>query len=321
MPRAIDEQSDVPTLKRRKYRSRQGGKFRRRAIWWAKLLLMIYACIWIADRTYSFIRGPKAAKANAAQQNPVAAAPQAAVHPVQRPQDAEANPAAARPANGTGTFVVSPFKTTTPAVQPPQAPSVSSPPGQATPQVANPGLNNAARFPAPQPDSIPDAIPQPGLGPGQMPQPGLVHGQMPQHGLMPGGIVHPGAMPRHALVPQPQFAAPAGRLMAVRGGPAMPHIGPYSKDDPPAVDDIVMVLFAGPRAVGKVASVNAQADECKIKVLDARTYDLYGKVHETGKTRTVRLEQLRLHPRMHFRQHAAPRLTGPDPSQTDSSDP
>lgn len=101
----------------------------------------------------------------------------------------------------------------------------------------------------------------------------------------------------------------------------MPHMGRYSKDDPPAVDDIVMVLFAGPRAVGKVTSVNAQAGECKIKVLDARTYDLYGKVHETGKTRTVRLEKLMLHPRMHFREHAATRPTGPDSSQTDPSEP
>ncbi len=85
----------------------------------------------------------------------------------------------------------------------------------------------------------------------------------------------------------------------------MHHVGPYSKNDPPAVDDVVMVLFTGPRVVGKVTQVDTDANECTIRILDGRAFDLYSKMQETGKMRTVSLGNVYQHPRMHSLQHPA----------------
>jgi hypothetical protein len=83
-------------------------------------------------------------------------------------------------------------------------------------------------------------------------------------------------------------------------GATMPHVGPYSVADPPHVDDIVIVLKRIPQTIGKVASVDLDAKQCKIKIVNASAYGSTGKIRETGKTLTVPIDELWQHPRMHL---------------------
>ncbi len=100
-----------------------------------------------------------------------------------------------------------------------------------------------------------------------------------------------------------------------RGNAPKRHVGPYSKQDPPEVDDIVTVLVGGPPLVGKVTKVDTKANKCKLKIIDAREFELSGTVHETSRTRTVRIEQLKPHPRM---KQPAESKRPPNPKPTSS---
>jgi hypothetical protein len=102
-------------------------------------------------------------------------------------------------------------------------------------------------------------------------------------------------------------------------GDARPrHVGLYSKQDPPEVDDVVTVLVGGPPLVGKVTKVDAKANKCKITIIDAREFELSGTVHETSRTRTVRIEQLKPHPRMKSEKQATESKSPPKPKPTSS---
>jgi hypothetical protein len=104
----------------------------------------------------------------------------------------------------------------------------------------------------------------------------------------------PGMMPRGPQIGQPQVGMPgpgqlAGRVTTVR-------LGQYSKENPPAVNDIVILRSGG--LFGNVKSVDLDQEECKIKEIDRSAFNMQGKVHETSKTLTVRFDEIIQHPRM-----------------------
>jgi hypothetical protein len=105
---------------------------------------------------------------------------------------------------------------------------------------------------------------------------------------------------------------------APRGDAWGRHVGAYSKQDPPEVDDIVTVLVGGPPLVGKVTKVDTKANKCKLKIIDAREFELSGTVHETSRTRTVRIEQLKPHPRMKSEKQPTESKSPPTPKPTSS---
>ena len=113
----------------------------------------------------------------------------------------------------------------------------------------------------------------------------------------------PAASPKPASPDKPrtQVEAPGKDVEpshATRDDAPRPRVAPYSKQNPPEVEDIVTVLVGGPPLVGKVTKVDAKANKCKIKIIDAREFEASGTLVDTGRTRTVRLDQLKPHPRM-----------------------
>jgi hypothetical protein len=325
--RAADELLEVPTLKRTKYRnprrwSRLGlPLFKVRPGRWSTILALVFLLGMLFEYSRSPAQKPQAVAQNAAQPDQVVAAPQIDLQPA---------PLAGPAQNFSVEPVESPIPNR-PKVQPPQLPvesSVAAAPKSAT--LPNVGAPKIAAAPDPSVPNQPlpnQPLPnqplanQPGMVPFGPPMIGRGNNRA-RFGARPPGFGLGAARGGMRPVPrmgQPPVGMPAARQLAASGLPTMPHLGRYSKDDPPAVGDIVMVLFAGPRIIGKVTAVNARKDECKIKILDAQTFEMTGKAHETGKTRTVRLEQLLLHPRMHFAQHPAKQPTEPDSLKEEDS--
>jgi hypothetical protein len=281
--RADDEPMDVPTLKRTKYRNPRRSLlglpiFSLRPGWWSTILSLIFLLMALYEYN-RHAQQPQPVAQNAAPPAPVVAAPQVALQPLGRPLVAPAQaPIVDHPA----------IPPSNPLLQDPIASGLKLTPPKFPPQqLATVPDHPMLAPPVPAP---PMTVPFGGPTVGKWNNPARA-GVRP-HGVVPGAM-HGAAPNAHARV-----GIPAPQQLAHGPAPGIPRMGRYTRDNPPEIGDIVMVLGPGGRVVGKVKSVDVDKRQCKIKLIDARLFDFSGKIHESIKTRTVDFEDSRPHPRM-----------------------